>query len=137
MKGRPRDRFGARRIFQVQRPEWEIHKVTSEIRQRAAAEMPPVPPFEMGEVRVIGVLLYRAEPQVPIEVWRHRRAVLRRILPAIHGAGPYVNLPDRANRAALYQFDHAAIIVSSMNLCADLRDEFCLLRQLRDDARLG
>src|SRR5690349_9143245 len=123
MNWRTRDWFNRRRIFQSKRPERQVHEVTTEVRERAATEMPPVPPFEMPELGMIRMLLHRTEPQIPVEILRHRRTLLRRIMPAINCRGPHMNLLHRPDAAALYQLNDAAVIVSGVNLRPDLGDQ--------------
>ena len=126
--------FSGERGAQAQRPVRQVHKVAAEIRQRAAAERPPVAPFDWHVFRAVRMRGHRAEPQVVMQTRRHRRGIRRRVLATVRRADPDVNFVHWADRARLDQFHHLVIISAGVNLRADLRDELVLAREFRDDA---
>src|SRR5205823_14298996 len=105
-------RFEAGRRAEPEREESEVHAVTGHVAERAGAEVPKSTPFEGDVRRVVRPPGRDAEPQVPIERWRHRRSflwALNSLRPPVVGpVGPDVNLAHLAEHAALDQFDKAA-----------------------------
>src|SRR5688572_22639704 len=70
---------------------------------------------------MIRTMRRRPEPQVPIDIWRHRRGLGRPVSAKKSAAHPDVNSLHRSNRPCLEQLDHAAIIFRRVNLSAHLR----------------
>ena len=64
MDGRTIDHFDGQRRAQIQRPMWQIHEMTAEIRQRSAAEGPPIAPLEGQVGGVVRAILDGSQPQV-------------------------------------------------------------------------
>src|SRR5262245_30009024 len=110
--------FDRQRAIELERPEWEVHPMASEVRHRAVAEVPPAIPFRPGQIDFIERALRRgAQPQVPIQTGGYGRAVRRAVLDEDYVAGrlrlffagmqapgaadPYVRFGDCPDRPAL------------------------------------
>src|SRR5687767_11128147 len=99
--------FDGRRMMQIERPEWQVHEVTPEVRERTAAKMPPVPPVEVRPFGMIRLLFDGAEPQVPIEVFGHGREFLVALLATVVGTDPHMHFAHLADGAASDKFHDA------------------------------
>ena len=64
-------RFNRERTAQLQCPMRQVHIMTAEVRQRAAAEGPPVPPFDWQVFRAVGPIFRRSQPPVVMKVGRY------------------------------------------------------------------
>src|SRR6266404_2883950 len=69
---------------QLQRVEDRRQIVDTHVTESAAAEIPPAAPLERAIGRMVGTLGSGAEPQVPVEVRRHRL----RFRGALYALGP-------------------------------------------------
>ncbi len=115
----------------------EVRKVAPEIRQRAAAKLPEMPPMEGRVFLAKRPIRQRAEPKIVIKPFRQGRVFGREVNVPVSGSGPNVHFPHCANRAALHQLHHAAIIIARMNLRAHLRDALADHRRLGHRAHFG
>src|SRR2546421_10672156 len=92
--------FDARGIFEVERPEGNVHQMTADVPEHPFAERPVPPPVERMKPRVIRARRQRAEPEVVVEGWR------RRVLGVVEGVMgaivPDIDFGDGTNRAGLY-----------------------------------
>src|SRR5688500_11930025 len=62
------DQFASGGVAQVQGPMREVHKMTAEIGQRAAAKSPPVTPVQWDKLGIVRPLRHRTEPKIVMEV---------------------------------------------------------------------
>src|SRR5262249_45890377 len=145
--------FDGQRAIELERPEWEVHPMASEVRHRAVAEVPPAVPFRPGQIDFIERALRRgAQPQVPIQTGEYGRAVRRAVLDEDYVAGrlrlffagmqapgaadPHMRFGDGPDRPALDHFDDEPVIVAGVDLRPHLRRELGFGSGFADDARL-
>ena len=91
-----------KRRAKVQRPMRQVHEVTAEVRQRAAAKRPPLAPVTVQVLRVITHKRRRAEPEIVVEILRHRGKSVARPLPP-NCYRPHMHFAHGADHIASYQ----------------------------------
>src|SRR5436190_20252243 len=89
--------------------------MTSEIRQRASAKGPPMPPVDRQILRAIRPFCDGPQPQIIMQTRRYRRGIRGPIFAAVSSIHTNKDLCYFANRSAFDQFYVAAIVVSGMN----------------------
>ncbi len=131
-------------MAQVERPEREIHIVTSDIGEGTATKVPPVPPVEVRPTGVVWLFRNGAEPEVPIKIpWDGCRELGVTFSSAGAGSDPDVDFADFADRTRADEFHNPAIVCASVNLGAHLRDpirfagKFGNVPDFRDGAAKG
>src|SRR3989454_517323 len=123
-----RFRLDPRRVAQVERPERRIHGVTSDVSQRAGAEVPPAAPLERRVGRVVRARRGGAEPQVPIDPGR-RVVFFERSLDRLwpdRPVGPELDLAHRPDGAGLDPFADLARALAGVALVPHLGGDFGL-----------
>ena len=122
-------RFNRSGVVQLQRPEWQIEPMATQIRHGSVTEIPPAIPFGAGEVDAVEWPFGGgAEPQIPMHPVRDRMRFLRSFLnhnnvfvlfrfffAALPSPGPrypYMGFAYRPNGSRLNQLDNAPIVVA-------------------------
>ena len=128
----------ADRIAEIERPEWQVHKMAPHITERTLPEIPPPPPLSgMVAAGHKGPHRCRTEPEIPGECLRYLLALGRLCGATPRFTDPDVNLADIANHTRTDHFDHAAIIFSGVDLCAELGRHSLLSRKAGQQPRFG
>src|SRR5690606_2739265 len=111
--------------------------VVPHVGNTASAKVVPPPEYIMRIVWMVGTMGYRAEPQIPVEAFRHRRRVGRVGGPLWpYGTiGPVMNFKQLSNspfgNPLLHEFVPAALAP-----CEQVSTQSCFLRGVDDESRL-
>ena len=108
------------RALQLERPERQVDEVAAHVAQHAVAKFPAPVPVEVAALPValvVGPILGRAQPHVPIEVIGDRLGFELRGADRVDGTPtPDVGLSYGTDRTRLDQFDNTTVVFRSVDL---------------------
>ena len=129
--------LNGRGVPELECPEGQVTVVAAKVAQGAVAVGPPVAPAKRSIGRIIGKVLGPGHPAIPVQSLGRGRIPGGPLAAVILGRAPDVYVADRADRPALNQLDHAAIILAGVNLRAHLRHQIVLSGRIDHRPCLG
>ena len=110
-------RFTARRMTQIESPEWQVHIMAGHVAERPLTEIPPATPV-CRMVHAVRIRSFRSwpEPQIPVQVCRNRITFRRPVTAAPALSDPDMRLGHIANHPGLDDFHNSAIVIFSVDL---------------------